>query len=101
VRNHILERLNAILAAKQVHLMAQIAQPFGGLEQVSFGPAAEIETLMNESNFHKVKNCRGSLHTESTSGRPKRSTTCQTSCGSTAILVFLRQPADRFHSASA
>ena len=40
-------RRHSILTAKQMHLMAAIAQAFRGLIEIPFGAALEIKPFMN------------------------------------------------------
>jgi hypothetical protein len=36
-----------------MHIMAKVAEPFGGLEKIPFGAALKIQTFMRQRDFHR------------------------------------------------
>ena len=58
VRNDTLRRAHPVFAAKQMDLMSERPQTFGGLKQIPFGSAIEIETFMNDGDLHETRGSR-------------------------------------------
>ena len=55
VSNDTLRRAHPVFAAKQMDLMSERPQTFGGLKQIPFGSSLEIETFMNEGDLHETR----------------------------------------------